>query len=329
MIAHRLKPKNDFLFKRLFGENESKHLLIALLNAILHPVDEKKIVNVTVIENKELVKEVIDGKSGRLDVRCETADQEQIDLEVQIEREHAMDKRTLFYLGKMYVSSIKEGHDYELLKKTVAINILDFSYLPLTQFHSTFHLYEDTTRDFMLTDVLEVHFLECPKFRSTKHDLNNPLHRWLLFLDEKVTKQQLEELIAMDSTIKSAEERLLRLSSDEETLRLYEAREEALIEHNSAMSAAKRSGMKKGIEEGERIGLQIGLQKGIQEGLQKGIQEGLQKGIQEGLQKGIQEGLQEGLREGKLETAKNLLSLGINIEMIEKATGLSRAEFLK
>ncbi|MCD9023801.1 Rpn family recombination-promoting nuclease/putative transposase [Cohnella silvisoli] len=304
MIVHRLKPKNDFLFKRLFGETESKQLLISLLNAILHPIDEKKIIDVTIIENKELVKEVIDGKSGRLDVRCETADQEQIDLEVQIEREHAMDKRTLFYLGKMYVSSIKEGHDYELLKKTVAINILDFSYLPLMQFHSTFHLYEDTTRDFMLTDVLEVHFLECPKFRSTKHDLNNPLHRWLLFLDEKVTKQQLEELIAMDSTIKSAEERLLRLSSDKETLRLYEAREEALIEHNSAMSAAKRSGMKKGIEEGERIGLE------------------------KGMEKGLQKGIQEGLREGKLETAMNLLSLGIDIEVIEKATGLSKSEIL-
>ena len=93
----------------------------------------------------------------------------------------------------------------------------------------------------------------------------------------------------MDSTIKSAEERLLRLSSDEETLRLYEAREEALIEYNSAMSAAKRSGMKKGIEEGKL----------------------------------------EGKAEGKLETAKNLLALGADVEMIEKATGLSRADFLE
>ncbi|QJD88421.1 Rpn family recombination-promoting nuclease/putative transposase [Cohnella herbarum] len=304
-MAQRLKPKNDFLFKRLFGETESKNLLISLLNAILHPADDKKIIDVTVIDNKELVKEVIDGKSGRLDVRCETEDNEQIDLEVQIERDHAMDKRTLFYLSKLFVGSIKEGHDYDLLKKTITINILDFNYLPLDHFHNTFHLYDDGNKEFMLTDIFEIHFLECLKFRAMQHDLNNPLHRWLLFLDEKVTEQQLEELMTMDSTIKTAEERLQRLSCDEETLRLYEAREEAFIEYNSGMSAARRAGLREGIEIGEK------------------------NGEKKGIQKGIQQGKQDGKAEGKQEVARNMLALGLDIEAIVKCTGLTIDELDK
>ncbi|MFB9276193.1 Rpn family recombination-promoting nuclease/putative transposase [Cohnella cellulosilytica] len=137
MSAHRLKPKNDFLFKRLFGESDSKHLLIPLLNAILGATSRRSIADVTVIDNKELVKQVLDGKSGRLDVRCESDRSEQINLEVQIERELAMDKRSLFYAGTMYTGSIKEGNDYAQLKKTIAINILDFDFLPSAHFHST------------------------------------------------------------------------------------------------------------------------------------------------------------------------------------------------
>ncbi|WP_254450610.1 Rpn family recombination-promoting nuclease/putative transposase [Cohnella herbarum] len=130
-----------------------------------------------------------------------------------------------------------------------------------------------------------------------QHDLNNPLHRWLLFLDEKITEQQLEELVTMDSTIKTAEERLQRLSCDEETLRLYEAREEAFIEYNSAMSAARRAGIREGIEIGE--------------------------------QKGIQQGKRDGRIEGKQEIARNMFAIGLDIETIMKLTGLTIEELNK
>ena len=78
--------------------------------------------------------------------------------------------------------------------------------------------------------------------------------------------------------------------------------------------------------EAKREGLKEGMQKGLHEGLQKGLHEGIQKGIQKGLQKGIQEGRQKGLREGKVETAKNMLSMGQDIDFVAKATGLPKKE---
>jgi len=54
--------------------------------------------------------------------------------------------------------------------------------------------------------------------------------------------------------------------------------------------------------------------------------EGKEEGLQEGLVKGKEEGIKEGVKKGKIETAKNLISLGLNIEIIRNATGLSVSE---
>ena len=89
----RLNPLNDYIFKRLMGEEESKENLIAFLNAVLDPDDQKRIVSLELIDNnKELVKETIYDKTGRLDVRSKTADGMQVDIEVQLTNQHNMDK---------------------------------------------------------------------------------------------------------------------------------------------------------------------------------------------------------------------------------------------
>jgi predicted transposase/invertase (TIGR01784 family) len=95
------------------------------------------------------------------------------------------------------------GNDYAQLKKTIAINILDFDFLPSAHFQSTFQLRDCTAPELVLADTIEIHFLECAKFRRITPDLRNPLHRWLLFLDERTPQQQIKELISMDASIKS------------------------------------------------------------------------------------------------------------------------------
>lgn len=59
----------------------------------------------------------------------------------------------------------------------------------------------------MLTDILELHFVECPKFRSQPFDISDPLHRWLRFLEQNTSKEQLEEFT------KLSEEQLLELKA--------------------------------------------------------------------------------------------------------------------
>jgi predicted transposase/invertase (TIGR01784 family) len=261
MISNRLNPTNDFIFKKIFGENEVKENLISLLNAILKLEGDGRLKDITIIDNKELVKELITDKTGRLDVRAETLDNTQIDIEIQLIDQKNIVERMLYYLSKMYSESIKSGGKYNDLKKTIVIGILDFDYFDISKFHSTYHFYEDEVKDFMLTDKFELNFVEMPKFRNATKDINNPLHRWLLFLENDIPKEMLKEVVKMDPVIRKAEERLEWLSSDEETIKLYKAREEALIEKMSLIGEAEERGernkaikmAKEMIEDGEDI----------------------------------------------------------------------------
>ncbi|MFZ5985734.1 MAG: Rpn family recombination-promoting nuclease/putative transposase [Bacillota bacterium] len=240
----RLNPLNDYIFKRIMGEEESKEHLISFLNAVLDVDDRKKLVSLEIIDNKELTKEMIYDKSGRLDVRAKTADGMQVDIEVQLTNQHNMEKRTMFYWGKLFLEGIKQGDDYINLTKVITINILDFNFLDLEKFHSKYHLWEDEEENYLLTDLIEIHFLEMPKFRALKEkDLKgNALHRWLKFFDKMLSEEELKELMEMDSAIKRAEKKLEYLSSDEHALALYRAREDSLHERANMISSARLDG---------------------------------------------------------------------------------------
>jgi predicted transposase/invertase (TIGR01784 family) len=278
----RLNPLNDYAFKQIM-EKES---LIAFLNAVLNPDDQKKLVSLELLDNnKELVKEMIFDKTGRLDIRAKTADGMQIDIEVQINNQRNMDKRTLFYWGKLFLEGIKQGEDYVKLAKVITVNILDFNFLDIPKFHSQYHLWEDDEKSYLLTDLIEIHFIELPKFKlfAPKDLERNPLHRWLKFFDKKITEEELKELMKMDSAIKRAEKKLEYISSDEEALALYRAREDSVHERANLIYTGKMEGIEEGIE--------IGVEKGIEEGL--------------------------------LKVAKNMLTKNTPLDYIAEVTGLS------
>jgi predicted transposase/invertase (TIGR01784 family) len=112
-----------------------------------------------------------------------------------------MDKRTLFYWGKLFLEGIKQGEDYVKLAKVITVNILNFNFLGVPKFHSQYHLWEDDEENYLLTDLIEIHFIELPKFKlfAPKDIKKNPLHRWLKFFDKKISEEELKELMALDS----------------------------------------------------------------------------------------------------------------------------------
>ncbi|MCK5764278.1 MAG: PD-(D/E)XK nuclease family transposase, partial [Clostridiales bacterium] len=244
----RYNPLNDFVFKKIFGSNENKDLLISLLNAILDPSDRDRLTDLEVVDENQLTKEMIYEKTGRLDVKAKTKCGMFINIEVQLQNQKDFERRTLFYWGKMYIDSIKSGQRYNELEKVITINILDFNYLDIDLFHSKFHLWEDNQKKFLLTDLIEIHFIEMPKFKQVmkKDILNNSLQRWLKFLDKSISENELEELIKLDKSIKKAEKKLEYLSQDPEARKLYEARENAKIEYNSDIGLATEKGRKEG-----------------------------------------------------------------------------------
>ena len=244
----KVKPLNDFIFKKVFGEKGNEDILISFINAVLKRTKKEKIVELEIIDNKQLTKELILDKTGIIDVRAKTSNGENIDIEVQLTDQGNMDKRTLFYWGKMYLENIKQGQDYTSLEKVITINILDFEFLGTETYQSSFHLWEDIEKDYMLTDVVEIHFLELPKFRKKKDKdyRENDIERWLMFLEKDISETTLKELISLDTAIEKAEQKIEYLSCDEEAMRIYYERERSLHERANMISSAEARGVEKG-----------------------------------------------------------------------------------
>lgn len=284
-----LKVKNDFIFKRIFGHQDNIDILKSLLQAIL----DVEINELELITDTKLLKDRIDDKQGILDIRATFNNGEHVNIEVQLINQYNMDKRTLFYWAKMFAEQLKPGNAFDELKKTITINILDFDYIEgIEKYHTTYHLREDEFKDNILTDVLEIHFLEIPKFEK-KHEPNfqNPLERWLLFIDNP-SEEVLDMIEEHDPAIKKANSVLDYLANDKETMRLYELREKAIHDEVTRLEGAKR------------------------EGHEKGMQEGHEKGIQEGLAKGMQDGMKN--------AAINMINKGFDIPTIVEVTGLNK-----
>ena len=167
-----------------------------------------------------------------------------------------MDKRTLFYWGKMYLENIKKGEDFKSLEKVITINILDFEFLGTESYQSSFHLWEDLEKDYMLTDVVEIHFLELPKFRR-KNDKNfkdSSIERWLTFLEKDISDNTLKELIELEPVIQKAENKIEYLSADKNAMELYWNRERSLHERANMINSAMDKGREEGREEGREAG---------------------------------------------------------------------------
>ena len=81
---------------------------------------------------------------------------------------------------------------------------------------------------------------------------------------------------------------------------------------------AAKNGWEKGMAEG--------MEKGLAQGMEKGIAQGMEKGIAQGMEKGIAQGMEKGEREKALTIARNLKSLGMSLDQIAEATGLTPDE---
>ena len=155
-----------------------------------------------------------------------------------------MDKRTLFYWSKLYSEKLKQGNDYKKLEKVITINIINFNMFKIEDYHTSFHLCEDKHKDLILNDVLEVHFIELPKFRDKSLNTDIALERWLKFLEQDIDEETLRELINLDNNIKNAEKKLDNLELTEREKEIMYLREKR--EHDEANIYS--SGIDEGVE---------------------------------------------------------------------------------
>jgi predicted transposase/invertase (TIGR01784 family) len=253
----RFNPLNDYLFLKVMGEPGDEEQCIAFINAVLADSTETPLRLVEIIENRSISSENRGDKSVVLDLRAlaETDTQKNIkvNIEVQLKDFHNMTERTLYYWAREYVSGIKEGDDYSELPRVITINIVNFDHVKIDKYHTAFRLREDTYREYVLTDMLEVHFLNMVKYRKKAvKDMSDPLERWLTFFDERASERELTEVLEMDAVIQKAQTRLQQVTRENEYMHQETRRLMALSDWTSMRNTAIEEGMAKGIEK-ERL----------------------------------------------------------------------------
>jgi predicted transposase/invertase (TIGR01784 family) len=254
MNDKRINLLNDYLFMKYMGEEGDEVQLLAFLNAVLQKPGRDKIEAVKILANKSLTADTKGDKASVLDVRAVMGDGTKVNIEVQLRAVGNMGKRSLYYWSREYIKGIRSGKDYLQLPKVITINIVGAEFLAIDEVHSCFHLWEDSHKDFLLTDVLEIHFIDMVKFSRLKEkDIeSNPFHRWLAFFDKNTDENTLKKILAMDANINRAYQKIMSVLQNEDMLRLYESREMASLDYNSGMNHARREGIAIGEQRGEQ-----------------------------------------------------------------------------
>ena len=247
MIRTLLSPKVDFVFKKIFGSEENKSVLISFLNATLKP--KKEIVSVD-LKNTDIEKEYLKDKFSRLDVKATTSNKETINIEIQLSDQYNMTQRTLYYWSKMYEEQMEQSDNYRKLSRTVCINILNYNYLDNDRFHNVYRLKEIETNE-ELTDICEIHFIEIPKLRHLDlKDEKDMLEVWVEFLRDPES-EVIRSIETTNQDLKKAKDKLYKLSQSKEDRELYFLREKSIRDEISALSKAKEEGMQKGAKNKE------------------------------------------------------------------------------
>ena len=269
--------KNDIIFKAFFGRKGNEEFLIDFLSAILHIKIEK----IKVREEVDLEKLNPEEKGGRLDLQATLNDGIIVNIELQIENKHNIEKRTTFYSSKVISMETERGTDYKDINQVIMINILDYELFGFDEYISETKVVLDKHRDYEVINGIKWYFIELPKFRRMNPDLNKKINQWLVLLDDYD-----EEAICMaekkNPTIKKARKEVTYLTGDEAVKRMEFLHEKWEMDRISDINYAKKIG--------------------------------------------IEEGKLEGKLEGKKETARKFLEQGVDIEIVIKATGLSKKE---
>ena len=242
MTVALLPPKMDFVFKRIFGNENHPNVLISFLNAVLNPVDPIQSVE---LKDTTIEKSHVEDKYSRLDVRATTNKGEHINIEIQLDNKYNMIKRSLYYWSKLYESQLESGNDYQKLSRTICINLLDFNLLKHDKFHSIYRLKDCETHE-ELTDIIELHFIELQKMKQVKRveEVKSKLEAWLHFINQPES-ELVKELEQVEQEIGSAKAELIRLSGNKEERALFEKRRQSLLEEVSALSYAEEKGVKR------------------------------------------------------------------------------------
>ncbi len=172
--------KNDIAFRKIFGNENKKEILISFLNAVLDLPKGKKIKKIE-IKNPYQLPEIKALKSSILDIRATDERKISYIVEMQIEEPDGFDKRVQYYTAKQYSAQIEIGDDYPKLNQVIFIGILNFNFFDGNEYLTKHLIINQKTGKQELKDI-EFNFIELPKFIKKQTELKTLIDKWIFFI---------------------------------------------------------------------------------------------------------------------------------------------------
>lgn len=293
-IKKKVKKLNDYFIRYFFGLKGDEDLLLSFINAIMIDSNFATFVSVEIM-NPFNLSEKAGNKESIVDLKAITEDGTVVIIEIQTYSTKNFFERTLYYWSKNYSSLLKRGNKYSKLRPVISINLIDDILFDKTdkRMHTCYLLKEKNTNK-ILTDHIQLHYVEIPKFDENADMAESPpvakkeLKNWILFLKSN-KEEDMSQLLKEDTIFEKAIKKYNYFTDNEDLLNEYDRREAYLVYQSSLMRGAKEDGFEEGIEKGKL----------------------------------------EGLKEGQISMAKAMKKDGADINLISKYTGLSIEEIKK
>ena len=291
-----INPFTDMGFKRIFGQEVNKNLLIDFLNDLLE--GEKRIIDITFLDKEQLGTSV-DDRSCNYDIYCENENGERFIVEIQNRGHRNFKERAIYYLSRAIANQGQKGPSWMFdLKAVYGVFFMNFHLDGQRQarFRTDIDLRDMRTNE-PFSDKMRFIFLDLPAFTKDEETCETDFERWIYVL------KNMEILQRMPFKARKS---------------VFEELEKMELEKITDISALSKEDQ----EKYEEI-IKVYRDNLVTE--QWAIEQGFKKGHEKGLEKGLEKGRKEGI----LLTARNMKNKGYSSEDIAQITGLTLEEIYK
>ena len=254
-----LNLKNDIVFKAFFAKKGNEKFLKSFLEALL----EVEIRKIEIVGESSLLQLSKTEKLGRLDIKATIDNEKIINIEMQVEKDENMGKRSVFYGCSLIREQVGKSESYEKIKPVIQINILDFIYFKdIEEYCTKTVTVSKERREYEIETYLQYIYIELPKFRKSKPQMANELECWLALIDnenKEKDRRLLEMAKSRSSMIREAKEEVDEILSENVIKELNWYIQTAKWDEISKMETAEKRGMKKANIENAREMLKLGI----------------------------------------------------------------------
>ncbi len=243
-----INPFTDIGFKKIFGQEVSKDLLIDFLNNLLKG---ERVINDVRFLDKEQLGFYDDDRSLIYDVLCETPSGERIIVEMQNRSQPYYKRRSIYYAAQAVVRQGERGKGWQYdVKAVYCISFLNFQQNDISErFRVDVTLMDMETKQ-SFSELLRLIYLQLPLFTKDYTECENDFERWICVLKDMDIMNRLPEAAKNSVFKKVAEIGELSSLTYEERLK-YDDVLKRYRDTLAVMEGQKQEGFREGMEKGK------------------------------------------------------------------------------